>query len=161
MTTPEGDLEFERRRAGDDGDGKRPPWSTADRSEETVLERARRTIRRVLEAIRGTEIDLVEYQPSVHGPLLEFDGSPGLEEVDRYWVNAPFAFVTIGYDPDANHHRYHVVEPTLRPDERVLLETLFEDVRDPLLYRDEPHDDVETLLRETIHEYLERYGAER
>jgi len=160
MTTSGGDLEFDGDRGGEDGDGKRPPRWTADRSGETTLERARRTIRRVIEAIRGTTLDIAEYEPSAHGPLLEFDGVPGLEEVERYWVNAPFAFVTIGYDPDANHHRYHVVEPTLRPDERVLLETLFEDIRDPLLYREEPHGDVETLLRETIHEYLERYGAD-
>ncbi len=102
-----------------------------------------------------------DYDPSVHEPLIEFDGIDGLEEVERYWVDAPFSFVTIGYDPERNHHRYHVVEPQLTETERVLLETLFEDVRDPLLYRD--HDDradVEGILQETVQEYLERYGAD-
>ncbi|SDJ90220.1 type II/IV secretion system ATPase subunit [Natronorubrum texcoconense] len=138
-------------RADSDGDDGRP---------ESTLETARRTVRRVLETLRGSEIDVSNYDPTVHGPLLEFDGIDGLEEVDRYWVNAPFSFVTIGHDPETNQYRYHTVEPTLREDERVLLETLFEDIRDPLLYREDEATDVESLLRETVHEYLERYGAD-
>ncbi|WP_235019657.1 type II/IV secretion system ATPase subunit [Natrialba sp. INN-245] len=120
----------------------------------------RRTVRRLVETLRGSQVEFVEYEPSTHGPLLEFDGIDGLDEVERYWVNAPFSFVSIGYDPEANHHRYDVIEPTLRADERAILETLFEDVRDPLLYREDDHEDVETLLADTICEYLERYGAE-
>ncbi|WP_440769600.1 type II/IV secretion system ATPase subunit [Natronorubrum sp. DTA28] len=138
-------------RADSDGDDSRP---------ESTFETARRTIRRVLETLRGSEIDVFNYDPAVHGPLLEFDGINGLEEVERYWVNAPFSFVTIGHDPETNQYRYHSVEPTLREDERVLLETLFEDIRDPLLYREDDGTDVEALLRETVHDYLERYGAD-
>ncbi|WP_339104387.1 type II/IV secretion system ATPase subunit [Haloterrigena salinisoli] len=153
---------------------------------ESTLASARRTLRRLRETLQGSEIRLTNYDPSVHGPLVAFDGIDGLEEVDRYWVDAPFSFVTIGHDPDANQHRYHTVEPALRDDEASLLETLFEDVRDPLIYREDERsgaakrrvgcasgadhasgtrnatreNDVETLLRETIREYLERYGAE-
>ncbi|SFB74655.1 flagellar protein FlaI [Halobiforma haloterrestris] len=121
---------------------------------------ARRTIRRVLETIRGSSIEVVDYDPSVHGSLVSFDGEEGIEEVDRYWVNAPFSFVTIGYDSERNQHRYRTVEPTLTAEERVLIETLQDDVRDPLLYREADGDDVESILQETIREYLERYGAE-
>ncbi|ARS90890.1 type II/IV secretion system ATPase subunit [Natrarchaeobaculum aegyptiacum] len=134
-------------------DGPRP-------HEESTLERVRQAVSRLLEAIRGTEIEVTPWNPSTHGPLLEFDGISGVEEIDRYWVNPPFAFVTIGYDPAANHHRYRVVEPSLREDERRMLEMLFEDVREPLLYRETDDEDVETLLRETIREYLERYGVD-
>jgi len=38
----------------------------------------------------------------------------------------------------------------LRDEEAILLETLLRDVRDPLLYRENEGDDVESLLRETI-----------
>jgi flagellar protein FlaI len=90
---------------------------------------------------------------------MEFDGLEGLEEVDRYWLNAPFAFVSINYDPDAGEHRYHVVEPRLSELEQELLERLFDDVRDPLLYRETVADDPETALREELEARLEEYGV--
>ena len=156
------------------GDGTRTaadaggsPSAAADRLESTI-DAARRTLRRVLETLRGSTVDVGDYVPADHGPLVAFDDPDGLEEVERYWVDAPFSFVSIGYDHAANEHRYRTVEPPLREDEAVLLETLLEDVRDPLLYRERDGDgddgasgdDVEALLRETIRECLERYGAE-
>ncbi|WP_222919508.1 type II/IV secretion system ATPase subunit [Natrinema sp. SYSU A 869] len=133
---------------------------TGDSHRESTIDAARRTVQRVVETLRGSTVDIGAYDPDAHGPLVTGDGPDGLEEVERYWVDAPFSFVSIGYDHEANEHRYHTVEPTLREDESVLLETLFEDVRDPLLYREDERDDVETLLRETIQDSLERYGAE-
>ncbi|WP_226005853.1 type II/IV secretion system ATPase subunit [Natrinema salinisoli] len=127
---------------------------------ESTIDAVRRAVRRVVETVRGSTVDIDDYDPDAHGPLVTFDGPDGLEEVDRYWVDAPFSFVSIGYDHDANEHRYHTVEPTLSEDETVLLEALFEDVRDPLLYREDEGGDIETLLRETIRDALERYGAE-
>ncbi|WP_435553166.1 type II/IV secretion system ATPase subunit [Natrinema sp. CGMCC1.2065] len=128
-------------------------------AEDSTIETARRVVRRVVETLRGTTVDVGDYEPDTHGPLVELDDPGDLEVIERYWVDAPFSYVTIGYDHEANEHRYRPVEPRLRDDEAVLLETLFEDVRDPLLYRAEDGDDVESLLRETVREYLERYGA--
>ena len=133
--------------------------ATSERSEST-LDIARRTLRRVVETLRGSTVDVGDYDPTGHEPLVTLDDANGLEEVDRYWVDAPFSFVSIRYDSDANEHLYRTVEPTLREDEAVLLETLFDDIRDPLLYHEGTHDDIEGLLRETIREYLERYGAD-
>ncbi|MFP9191918.1 type II/IV secretion system ATPase subunit [Natronosalvus vescus] len=127
---------------------------------ESTFDRLTRTFHRVLETLQGSQIEVTAYDPNTHDPLVEFDGGDDRREVDRYWVNAPFAFVVIQYDDDASEHRYQTVEPDLTEDERVMLETLLDDVRDPLLYRDDDRVDIETLLRETIHEYLERYGAE-
>ncbi|WP_425495414.1 type II/IV secretion system ATPase subunit [Natrinema halophilum] len=125
-----------------------------------MIDAARRTIRRLLETLQGSTVDVGEYDPSTHGPLVTFDVPDGIEEVERYWVDAPFSFISIGYDHEANEHRYHTVEPPLREDERVLLESLFEDVRDPLLYRDDEGGDIEELLRKTIRDSLEQYGVE-
>ncbi|SEQ52238.1 type II/IV secretion system ATPase subunit [Natrinema salaciae] len=140
--------------------GAEPDPPSGDDRRESTIDAARRTLRRVAETLRGSTLDIADYDPDAHGPLVAYDGPTGLEEVDRYWVDAPFSFVSIGYDREANEHRYHTVEPTLRDDEAVLLETLLEDVRDPLLYRDDEGTDIETLLRETIRDTLERYGAE-
>ncbi|RKD95661.1 type II/IV secretion system ATPase subunit [Halopiger aswanensis] len=147
-------------RPADDADDARAATDSGDSRPESTFETAKRTIRRVLETLRGSTIEVDDYDPRDHGPLVEYEAVDGLEEVDRYWVDAPFSFVSIAYDASASQHRYRVIEPQLTEEERVLLETLFEDVRDPLLYRADDAGDVEDLLRETIHEYLERYGAE-
>ncbi len=118
----------------------------------------RRLLDRLAGVVRGSTIPLEPYRPGVHEPLCSFDGIDGLEECERYWVNAPYSFVTIGYDPDANEHRYYTVEPTLREDERQLLETLFTEIRDPLRYTDDDTA-VETHLLETLHEQAQWYGA--
>ncbi|WP_276252871.1 type II/IV secretion system ATPase subunit [Halomontanus rarus] len=150
----------------DDDSGGERTENAPDRRDgatETTLERVERIAGRVIDLLSGSQIDLENYDPSAHGTLFASDEESSfddLEEVDRYWVDAPFSYITIAYDPERHRHEYHTVEPALREDEQVLLETLFADVRDPLLYRDHTTDDVETLLVETIHEHLERYGAE-
>ncbi|OLZ42696.1 type II secretion system protein [Natrinema saccharevitans] len=126
---------------------------------DSTIETARRVVRRVVETLTGSTVDVGDYEPSTHGPLVALDDPGDLEIVERYWVDAPFSYVAIGYDHEANEHRYRPVEPRLREDEAVLIETLFQDVRDPLLYRAEDGDDIESLLRETVREYLERYGV--
>ena len=124
------------------------------------LASARRAITRIVETLQGSTIHLRPYDPATDGPLVEVPPLEEYEEIDRYWVNAPFSFVRIVYDSQRNKHRYQTVEPALREDERALLEALFEDVRDPLLYRETDHEDVETMLKGLVHELLERYGAE-
>ncbi len=133
----------------------------SDPGSQTRVEAVRRQIRRTVEMLRGSTISLENYDPSRHERLVTFDGVDGCEEVDRYWVNAPFAFVSIQRDPKENDHQYHVVEPELEDQEYALLEALFDDIRDPLVYRKEVDDgDVESVLKEELREHLERYGAE-
>ncbi|WP_327051648.1 type II/IV secretion system ATPase subunit [Halomicrococcus gelatinilyticus] len=121
----------------------------------------RRTLRRTAEMLRGSTIPVEDYDPREHGSLVSFTGVSGYREVDRYWVNAPFAFVSINYDPEANEHRYHVVEPELDDLETELLEKLFSDIRQSLIYRREMGDEpAEGVLKDELHELLEVYGVE-
>ncbi|WP_231183720.1 type II/IV secretion system ATPase subunit [Haladaptatus sp. DYF46] len=120
-----------------------------------------RTIRRTAEMLGGSTISVGEYDPTTHGSLITFTGIPGYEEVDRYWVNAPFAFVSINYDAEANEHLYHVVEPELDGFEVELLERLFSDLRESLIYRREMgNETAERVLRDELRELLEVYGVE-
>lgn len=64
----------------------------------------RRIVRRAAEMLQGSTISVGEYSPVEHGSLIKFTGVPGYHEIERYWVNAPFAFVSINYDSDANEH---------------------------------------------------------
>jgi flagellar protein FlaI len=123
------------------------------------LSGAKAWLTRRVRIITGSSVDVADYDPSEHDPLVSFDGLAGMDEVERYWVNAPFAFVSINHDPEENEYRYHVVEPTLDELERDLLERLFEDIRTPLLYRDDVEDDPETALMEELEARLEEYGV--
>jgi len=131
------------------------------RPEESSLSTIRRRLEHLYEMLQGSTIDVTNYAPGRHGRLVEYQLPPGMTEVDRYWVNAPFSFVVVNYDPEENKHLYHTVEPKLSDEEYELLETLFEDVRDPLVYRqDVAADEMESVLLNATREHLERYGVE-
>jgi archaeal flagellar protein FlaI len=123
----------------------------------------RRTIRRAAEMFHGLTMAVGDYDPDAHGSLITFAGVPGYREVERYWVNAPFAFVTIYYDLDANEHLYYVVEPELDEFEADLLDRLFSDLRESLIYRREMGDNTaegvlcnELRDRELVLQYLRK-----
>jgi flagellar protein FlaI len=126
----------------------------------TVVHRFFRKLIRTVEMLRGSTIDVRNYAPERDGSIVTATVPPGEELVERYWVNAPFAYVAITRDEEESEYRYHTVEPTLADDEYALLTMLFEDVRDPLVYRGEVSEsDVETVLEDAISDHLERYGA--
>ena len=127
---------------------------------EGTLSGVRGWLSRTARMLTGSTITLTDYDPKRHDPLVTFDGLAGYEEVDRYWVNVPFAFVSINYDPEETKQYYYVVEPTLTELENDLLERLFEDVRAPLLYRKEIAADPEQALREELEARLEEYGLQ-
>ncbi|MFB6081485.1 MAG: type II/IV secretion system ATPase subunit [Halanaeroarchaeum sp.] len=125
------------------------------------LASARWRLERLIEVLTGSSIEVEDYDPAEHGPLISFSGLDGYEEVDRYWVNAPFAFISVNYDDAANEYRYEVVEPELSRFERDLLEDLFEDIRETLVYRAEfDPDDPEAVLKSQLADLLEQYGIE-
>lgn len=118
-------------------------------------------LNRTAEMLRGSRIGVENFKPNEHGSLVEYEPSEGLEEVERYWTNAPYAFVAIEYDNEENTHFYRVIEPVLDHHERELLDTLLSDIRDSLIYREgngaaEPSD----VLQEQIRDLLEEYGVE-
>jgi flagellar protein FlaI len=120
----------------------------------------RRWLSRTARALTGSTLTLTDYDPRRHDRLVTFDGLDGYEEVDRYWVNTPFAFISINYDPEEAEQLYHVVEPQLTEFENELLERLFEDIRGPLLYREDVADDPEDALRSELRSRLEEYGVD-
>ena len=112
------------------------------------------------EVLRGSQISAEDYRPAEHGPLVSFDGLDGFEEVERYWVNAPFAFISVNYSDEDNEHRYAVVEPTLDEFERDVLDQLYEDIRDTLIFSAEyDPSDSEAVLREQMENLLSQYGV--
>ncbi len=110
--------------------------------------------------LRGSEIAVRPFEPGRDGPLSSFEPPADHDEVDRYWVNAPYAYVVVTHDPEASEHYYFVVEPDLDEFETLLLQRIVEDIRDPLLYRTGSSDTSEETLSEELASLLEQYGVE-
>jgi len=114
---------------------------------------------RTATVLSGSAVPTANYDPNRHGTLVDFDGLAGYDEVERYWLNVPFAFASINHDPERDEHLYQVVEPSLTDIDRELLDRLFEDIRIPLIYRDDVDTDPEQVLAEELEARLEEYGV--
>lgn len=103
-----------------------------------------------------------EYNPSVHGSIvdLSFNGEEGLEEVELYPVNEPYAYIRIVYDKNTNEYLYEVIEPQLNDAEEELFgeikQRLFEilDVNTKDLSKKESYE----ILKSSVSEIISDYG---
>ena len=127
---------------------------------EDRFEAVRRRLSRTWEMLRGSEIDVRPFRPGEDGPLASFAVPDGEREVDRYWVNAPYAYVVVTYDDEDSEHRYYTVEPDLDEFERDLLDRVVDDIRDPLLYREGAGKTDAATLREELTGLLQGYGVD-
>jgi len=127
---------------------------------EDRFEAVRRRLSRTWEMLRGSEIDVRPFRPGEDGPLASFAVPDGEREVDRYWVNAPYAYVVVTYDDEESEHRYYTVEPDLDEFERDLLDRVVDDIRDPLLYREGAGKTDAATLREELTGLLQGYGVD-
>ncbi len=127
---------------------------------EEHVDTLRQRLERTWEMLQGSDIAVRPFRPGEDGPLASFSLPDEEHEVDRYWVNAPYAYVVITYHDPESEHRYYAVEPDLDGFERSLLDRVADDIRDPLLYREGTgHIDEETL-RDELESLLEGYGVE-
>ncbi|MFD1571751.1 type II/IV secretion system ATPase subunit [Halorubrum laminariae] len=124
------------------------------------VEHLRRRLARVWETLRGVDIDIRPFRPGEDGPVASFTVPEGEREVDRYWVNAPYAYVVVTYDDADSEHRYYTVEPNLDRFETDLLDRVVDDIRDPLLYREGTGKTDTATLREELESLLESYGVD-
>jgi flagellar protein FlaI len=118
----------------------------------------RERLAHTLDTLRGSSVPEGPYRPGEADPIVE--DRPFVDRVvERYWLNPPFSYAAITHDEDENEHRYWTVEPELDRFEHDLLETLYDDVRTPLLYGS--HEGApEEALRSELRRRLERYGVD-
>lgn len=69
---------------------------------------------------------IIEYDPRIHGPLVDLSMKPvqGIEEVELYPVNEPYAYIRVVYDNATHEYIYQVLEPVLTKAEEELLSEL-------------------------------------
>ncbi|WMW25277.1 ATPase, T2SS/T4P/T4SS family [Methanolobus sediminis] len=111
---------------------------------------------------KQTEDEIEPYDPEIHGPITEFKGVEGYEEVERYWVNEPYAFIVILFNEDRNGHLYYIVEPELTDFEHTFLLEIKDRLRDVLLVEEirEEEDDKEAVLDSKIRSIIKDYTIE-
>ncbi len=80
--------------------------------------------------------DIETYHPALHGTLVTFEGMAGYNEVERYWVNEPYAFVVILFNPEKNSYLYYVAEPKLSDFEDLFLKEIKDRLKDVLLFEE-------------------------
>ncbi|TAJ45046.1 secretion system protein E [Methanofollis fontis] len=103
-----------------------------------------------------------EYNPVIHGPLVDlaFTPDPGVEEVELYPVNEPYAYVRIIYDNATHEYSYEVLEPEITDAESELLdeikERLFE--RLDVNTKDISRSESKRILRSFSDEIIADYG---
>ena len=106
--------------------------------------------------------ELVEYDPKVHGPMVDltFAPKPGIEEMEMYPVNEPYAYVRITYDHSTHEYMYHVLEPILSDPEKDLLKELKERLFETLDIntKDISKEDARQKLRTASNEIMEDFG---
>jgi flagellar protein FlaI len=104
----------------------------------------------------------VEYDPRVHGPLvdLSFEATPGIEEMEMYPVNEPYAYVRVIYDHSTHEYTYQVIEPVLSGPEKDLLKELKERLFETLDIntKDITREEARRQLRNAVDDILADYG---
>src|SRR3990172_5110714 len=106
------------------------------------------------------ELRLEPYSPQKHGPLVSFAGLDGHIEKERYWVNEPYAFVSILFNKDKKEHLYFVSEPEISLLERMVLETVYENILDMLTVYDLSNQARAEILEKKTLELIESYSIE-
>ena len=101
------------------------------------------------------EFSLEPYDPEKHGKLTVFNVLDGYTEVERYWVNEPYAFIVILFNETKKEYLYYVTEPILTLFEKTLLEKIYEDLLDVLTLESE--DKKETILSEKVLKIISSY----
>jgi flagellar protein FlaI len=127
---------------------------------DTAVGDLKRTLIRTYEMLRGARVEPRPFRPGEDGRLADYEVPGDQEEVDRYWVNAPYAYSVVTFDPEASEHYYHVVEPETDAFESDLLARVVDDIRDPLLYRSGTDAAARETLVEELGSLLSQYGVD-
>lgn len=105
--------------------------------------------------------EIGDYHQALHGPLVTFDGISGYNEVERYWVNEPYAFVVILFNPEKNSYLYYVAEPKLSDFEDLLLKEIKDRLKDVLLFEEiKSEGDKEKILTAKVKKLVKEYAID-
>nr|WP_235282941.1 ATPase, T2SS/T4P/T4SS family [Methanosarcina sp. 1.H.T.1A.1] len=98
-------------------------------------EGAKKKFAEIIQSLKDEEIRVLPpYDPDTYGPLLEYEIPAGFTEIERYWVEEPYAFISIIENMEMKY--YNAVEPTLTTYEKAVLERVRDNLEDVLTQDD-------------------------
>lgn len=106
------------------------------------------------------KLKLEPYSHEKFGDLVDSGGLLGFIEKDKYWVNEPYAFVSILYNEEKKDYQYQVVEPELTVFERMALETVYENILDTLTVYETSSQTKEEIIETKTLELIDSYSIE-
>ncbi|WP_416840637.1 ATPase, T2SS/T4P/T4SS family [Haloferax sp. DFSO52] len=96
----------------------------------------------------------------IEANFFDFSFLEGVQDIEHYWVNKPFAFVSVLYDHTQREYRYHVSEPVLDHFETFVRDDLTKILRNSLLYRDLDHEgDREDIFDDEARDIISEHAA--
>ncbi len=106
-------------------------------------------------------VEVDAYNQALHGPLVTFEGMAGYDEVERYWVNEPYAFTVVLFNPEKNSYLYYVAEPKLSDFEDLFLKEIKDRLKDVLLFEDIKSDeDKDKILTNKVKKLIKDYAID-
>jgi flagellar protein FlaI len=118
--------------------------------------------RSLFSSLKGKVSDdkrIAEYDPAVHGSLVDRTLPNEYELVESYWVDEGCSQVNIVHNRKSQQEEYVLYEPELSPFEYELIERIFEDLRDVLILTDDEIGfDKNQLLFQKMNGLLTEYG---
>ncbi len=82
-------------------------------------------------------------------------------EKETYWVNEPYAYVSIVHDEEENKDKYYVVEPYLDAFEEFFRDDVLDILRETLMYSNlEDGEDKEEKFKARVRELVDEYGKD-
>ena len=128
-----------------------------------------RALKRELHNLNSHNLEYVEgginrLLEGLEGGITDFSVPEGYREVERYFVNKPYAVVSILYNDDRDEYLYYVVEPGLNEVENFFLADIEDKLEITLLFTEVEEglkrSEKEKILRKKIEEVVERYHIE-
>ncbi|MBE0517330.1 MAG: type II/IV secretion system ATPase subunit [Methanophagales archaeon] len=129
-----------------------------------VLDAKSGELKRSLQDAEYIEGGINRLLEGLEGGIRDFSIPDGYREVERYFVNKPYAVVSILYNDDRDEYLYYVVEPRISEVESFFLADIEDKLGITLLFT-EVEEGVkggkkEKILRKKIEEVVERYHIE-
>ena len=148
----------------DDGGGFVFDSETPDRGIVTDHPIKGEVLREVREYFADTELDTEFAGPPsldfIRNEFFDFSYLDGHEEVDRLWVNRPYAYVSILRRKGEDKLRYHVHEPKLSEFEDYVMTDLRKILRNSLMYQDlEEEEEREAVFERKAKEIIRDHAA--